>query len=143
MILYLLSERSSHKFVRIVEYAFLFICLLTGPFVLVIFPLYLVLLYLKQTPKDHIITTIITLGLIAQIIPLYFYLGEKDGPEVNFAAIPAEISVKIFWNSLFGIRGNGWIFKGSNVYAYDFWIYFGLLIWLVTTILILRSNMYF
>ena len=138
--IYLLSERSTHKSVNLLEYAFLSLFAVTGPFVIFILPIYLILLYFKKARLDKIVIAIMTLGIIIQVLALLNYNQPVETKSIYPWLLPVEFSAKIFWNSLLGTQGQRFFLERTTIYDYNFLLYLGFIIWLVTIYLAFKSK---
>jgi len=140
VLIYLLADKSRSRNINIAEYILLSMVVITGPFIIIIFPIYLILLYFKKVRLDRIATIIIVIGVIIQTVAVLNYPKHIDYKNIQLWLLPIEFSAKIFWNSLLGTQGQRFFLEKTTIYDYNLLIYIGFIIWAATTFFAVKSK---
>jgi len=140
VLVYLLADKSNSRNINIAEYILLSIVVITGPFIIIIFPIYLIVLYFKKVRLDRIAIIIIVIGVIIQTVTLLNYPKHIDSKSIQLWLLPIEFSAKIFWNSLLGTQGQRFFLEKTTIYDYNLLIYIGFIIWAATTFFAVKSK---
>ncbi len=139
ILFYLLADRASSRAGRWVEYLLLGLACLTGPFVFFLLPLYGLLLYRKKARFDPVHGVILFTGFVIQLLAV-LHTSNPTPASHNLPLLAKVFSVKIFWNSLFGAKGQQYLL-GNAVYYANAWFQFsGFGLWLLTTFLAYRTR---
>lgn len=134
-ILFMFSIPASNSTVRILEYLLLLLVSLTGPFIIFLFPLYIILVVLKEFRINYVVTVIMGVCFVLQAYNIY-RTPQASGP-VDFLIYLKYGATKIVLNGLVGISGQRHIYQGIPS---RFGVVLSLLIWAYTSVRIFVSG---
>lgn len=110
-ILFIFSAHSPHKAVRILEYIFLLLASLTGPFVVFIFPIYVILLVFRQVKLNYAVAILLLITFALQSYSVF--TTPQAAGQLSIINLLQYIGSKLTLSGLLGIRGQRLIFTDS------------------------------
>jgi len=140
VLLFLFSEPSKNRNVKIVEYVLLLLFSLTGPYAIFIFPIYGGMLLLRKIKLDKIAFAIIVISFALQASSLVCSPSVLLITTVDFSRFLDFFSIKIILSSILGQRILNDLFHEMPS---EIVLYFGLLLWVFISIRVLLSKNHF
>jgi hypothetical protein len=134
-ILLFFATPSEHKYVRVIEYILLVLINLTGPFVIFLFPLYLLLSAMKALKVDYVVIAILLVTFSLQAYSVF--TTPQVSSVIDVWLLLKYYSSKVILNGLIGIHGHRIEFNAAPPRAF---MVMGLLIWIYTSARILLSG---